>query len=59
MTIDTTPQPEQLTLHDTSTVPPQFRLSRQARLRGLAHVAELRRLLRQDEPDHHTDGRAA
>jgi hypothetical protein len=36
---------EQLTLLDTGHVPLQFRLDRQTRLRGLAHVAQIRRQL--------------
>lgn len=51
MTTDHTPHPEQLELLEPPQVPPQFRLSRDTRERGLAHVAELRRLLRAQRPD--------
>jgi hypothetical protein len=38
-------QTEQLSLIDRSHLPVQFRLDRRTRQRGLAHIAELRRLL--------------
>jgi hypothetical protein len=40
-----TDRPEQLSLLAPSELPVQFRLDRRTRERGLAHVAELRRLL--------------
>ena len=38
-------QPEQLSLLTRTDVPVQFRLDRQTRQRGLAHIATLRQLL--------------
>lgn len=39
------PKPEQLTLLAVSDLPFQFRLDQRTRLRGLAHIAEIRQQL--------------
>lgn len=50
-TTPSTSRGEQLALLDASDVPVQFRLSRETRLLGLAHVAEIRRLLQTQRGD--------
>jgi hypothetical protein len=53
-------RPEQLCLLDASAVPLQFRLDAATRRRGLAHVAELRRLLAEQRiRAEHPERRAA
>lgn len=54
-------QTEQLSLIERSHLPVQFRLDRRTRQRGLAHVAELRRLLaeRSSGATQQSDTRAA
>jgi hypothetical protein len=65
-TATTTPIPpgEQLELLPAEHIPTRFRLDRQTRLRGLAHVAEIRRMLQQragepPDPGHPAAGQRA
>ncbi|MEO5724482.1 MAG: hypothetical protein ABIQ39_00325 [Ilumatobacteraceae bacterium] len=48
---------EQLCLLESSDLPVQFRLDERTRLRGLAHIAEIRRILAAKQPGGVTPNR--